>query len=126
LLSGLAPEFEPIDRQLSTIERIDAAEFKYSCDGYNILRRLCDNLDEALPVLAPDSSSVPIWNMAADIAWRVARDALQQMGEHVGKTRDSVAIKFAAAAVARLGFRNDGRTPSTEAIAKRITATEKS
>jgi hypothetical protein len=125
LLSGLTPEFEPIDRQLRTIERINAAEFKYSSVGYNILRRLCDNLEEALPVLAPDTGSAPIWNMAADIAWRIARNALQDMGAHAGTTRDSVAVKFAAAAVARFGFLNDGGPPSTEAIAKRITSTEK-
>ena len=76
-------------------------------------------------MLAPDTSSAPIWDIAADIAWRIARYALQEMGDHAGTTRDSVAVKFAATAVARFGFRNDGSPPSTEAIAKRITAAEK-
>jgi hypothetical protein len=121
LLADIEEDLQVTNRR----EAVDAAELRYSGAGYGVLGKVYEDLAKALPVLAPDTGTAPIWDAAADIAWRIGRDALHHLYEHAGTSRDSVAVKFAAAALARLGFRNGDNPPSAEAIAKRITATEK-
>jgi len=94
--------------------------FRLSTADYDKLVSICTVLDEGLPVLERLSalggtSRAPIWDMAAQIAWEIAREALQTLGRPAGTTSDSVAVKFAAIATRRMGF--PGATPS--AVSKR-------
>jgi hypothetical protein len=58
----------------------------------------------------------PIWELAAEIGWILARNALEALGRSAGTSEKSIAVKFAALAAQRMGF--PGATAG--ALAKRL------
>jgi len=59
----------------------------------------------------------PIWEQCGVLCWLLARDVLAAIGRKGGKSRDALAVKFAAAVLPHLGFQQQ---ISPNALAKRL------
>jgi hypothetical protein len=109
-----ASEIAPVSGDTWLLCRLSLAD-------YDKLTSLLAALDAGLPALERLSTIVappraPVWEMAAQIAWWVAEDALRVLGKTAGKSPDSAAVQFTALAVQRMGFAS--ATPI--AISKRL------
>jgi len=81
----------------------------FTAADYEKLASILTALDEGLPVLERLSTRdapphAPIWDIAVQIAWAVAQEALQVLGRPVGTIPTSVAVQFTALAAQRMGF----------------------
>ena len=86
-----------------------AADYVPMCNG---LRDLEDRYFRApLPNAAP-------WIVVAPLVWSTAEGALDELGRHAGTTADSVAIRFTALALERIGFQAVSRRALASWIAE--------
>jgi hypothetical protein len=113
------PSFRVDPDQLNAVDVLlkMCAESYYEENGFTGRNRDFDALEDALKRVRPfllavyeGQKNAKKWDKAAAfLIWNVACGVLKNLGREAGDTRDSVAVRFTALALARLGWTNTGR-----------------